>query len=135
MRWSPEALAGGVRFQAARSRGPGGQNVNKVSSAARLTWNLQESQLFNDAQKDLIRHSLKNIINTEGLVYLQSDRYRDLERNKADSLAKLVARLEKALEKKKPRKATRPTKASKIRKRVKKERRGEIKKLRQKPRI
>jgi len=121
-----------VQFVAVRSRGPGGQNVNKVSSAAILYWNYLESTLLTQDQKYFIQHKLVKYLNSDRQLYLRSDEYRDLPQNKARCIAKLLGLLITAFHKEKPRKASRPTKASKLRKRESKSRRGEIKKSRKK---
>jgi ribosome-associated protein len=120
-----------VQFVAVRSRGPGGQNVNKVSSAAQLYWYYGESQGLTAHEKSLVATKLVNMINNEGQIYMRADEFRDLERNKSRALEKLHALLLKAVHLPKPRKATRPTKASKRRKLDGKTRRGEVKKTRQ----
>ena len=121
-----------VQIVAIRSRCPGGQNVNKVSSAAQLFWNYLDSSALSEHEKFLVGSKLGNLINNENQIFMRADEYRDLERNKARVLEKLAMFLEKALFKPKPRKATRPTRASKIRKLEGKARRGEVKKTRQK---
>jgi ribosome-associated protein len=125
-------IASEASIVAIRSRGPGGQNVNKVSSAAQLFWNFQESTALTDAEKQLVRIKLKNLINSEDQIFLRADEYRDLERNKSRVIEKLEAFLLGALHKPKPRRKTKPTRASKIRKLEGKSHRGEIKKGRQK---
>ena len=127
-----QAILNEIKIVAIRSRGPGGQNVNKVSSAAQLFWNFRDSIGLNDSEKWLVQQKLYNCINNEDQVYLRADEYRDLERNKARAVDKLEAMLTQALHKPKPRKATRPTRASKERKLEGKSRRGDIKKGRKK---
>jgi ribosome-associated protein len=121
-----------IVWTAVRSRGPGGQNVNKVSSAAQLNWDFQASQALTVEQKSLLHRKLVNRINQDGQVYLRSDEYRDLPRNQDRCLAKLKEMVAQAFHKPKPRRATKPTRASKIRKRESKTKRGETKKWRQK---
>jgi ribosome-associated protein len=121
-----------VRFEAVRSRGPGGQNVNKVSSAAMLFWSYLQSWALSDDEKMLVRQKLQSSINKENQIYLRSDEFRDLEKNKSRCIAKLYTMLEHAFFKPKKRHATRPTKGSKLRKREGKTRRAEVKRARQK---
>lgn len=121
-----------VQIVATRSRGPGGQNVNKVSSAAQLFWNYTESTGLSPHEKFLVGEKLPNLINNEQQIFLRADEYRDLERNKARVLEKLEMFLLRALHKPKPRRATKPTRASKIRKLEGKTHRGKVKKTRQK---
>lgn len=128
-----EGLIHEFEFSAVRSRGPGGQNVNKVSSAAQLFWSFEDSSELTLEQKALIHLHLKNFINRENQIYLRSDEFRDLERNKARCLEKLQFLLNKAFFKPKTRKKTKPSKAAKIKRTESKRRRGETKKLRRKP--
>lgn len=121
-----------LNFTAVRSRGPGGQNVNKVSSAAFLTWDYQNSLGLNDEEKYLIKIKLQNHLNKEGELYLRSDEFRDLAMNKSRGVEKLLLLLTQAFHKPKKRKPTRPTRASKAKKRDSKTRRSELKKGRQK---
>jgi ribosome-associated protein len=121
-----------IRFSAIRSRGPGGPNVNKVSSAALLNWDFEYSSALNDEEKSLVRERLAHAINRDGAIYIRADEFRDLERNKARCIEKLEARLVKALHKPKKRRTTKPTLASRKRNREAKARRGEIKRGRQK---
>ena len=121
-----------VDFTAIRSRGPGGQNVNKVSSAAFLTWDFQNSQGLTENEKQIVGMKLNNFINSENQLYLKSDEFRDLPRNKARVLEKLENILVQAFHVPKKRKATKPTKASKVRNRESKSRRSDTKKMRAK---
>ena len=117
-----------VIFKAVRSRGPGGQNVNRVSSAAQAQWFFEFSPLLSAEQKARVRAKLANWINAEGAVILRADEFRDLERNKSRCLEKLAAAVKQALHVPKKRKATRPTYSSKLKRREEKSRRSEIKK-------
>lgn len=121
-----------IEISAVRSRGPGGQNVNKVSSAAQLYWHVQSSLGVNADEKYRIAHALKTKLNREGQIYLRSDESRDFERNRDRVIEKLHDYLRGALHRPKARKATKPTRASKERKLDSKSRRGQIKKGRQK---
>ncbi len=131
---TPDHFRREVVFKAVRSRGPGGQNVNKVSSAAQLSWDFEHSVLLNGEQKARVRVKLINMINGEGILMLRSDEYRDLERNKARCLEKLAAHVAAALHVPKKRRATKPTYSSTLRRKDAKSRRGETKKLRGKVR-
>ncbi len=117
-----------IQIVAIRSRGPGGQNVNKVSSAAQLFWNYLDSNGLSAYEKSLVAVKMANQINKEGQVYLRADEFRDLERNKARAIEKLEAFLRLALHRPKTRRATKPTRSSKERKLDTKARRGVIKK-------
>lgn len=120
-----------IYFKAMRSRGPGGQNVNKVNSAAMMIWKFQSSS-YSDEKKELIRTKLSEQINKDGEFYIRSDEFRDLERNKERCLEKLRLLLKKAFHIPKTRRKTKPTFSS-VNKRIdSKKNRGDIKKGRQK---
>lgn len=121
-----------LQFVAVRSRGPGGQNVNKVSSAACLYWNYQTSEAVTDWEKNQIAEKMRGWINRDNQVFLRSDEFRDLEQNKSRCVEKLREILDRSFHRPKPRKATKPTRASKERKLEAKARRGKIKSLRRK---
>lgn len=119
-----------VMFEAVRSRGPGGQNVNKVSSAAILRWSLLETQAFSEEEKIGLRLKLKYFLNQEDILIIRSDEFRDLPRNKERSLEKFKSILSKALFKPKKRIPTRPTRASRTKNQKSKQQRSETKKQR-----
>ena len=121
-----------VSFISMRSSGPGGQNVNKVSSAVQLYWDYSASYVVNQEQKDLIRIKLKNMINKEDQVYIRCEEFRDLEQNKKRALEKLLIAVEKALHKAKVRKPSKPTYSSKMKKLDSKKKRSVIKQNRKK---
>lgn len=121
-----------IEFKAIRSSGPGGQNVNKVNSCAQLSWDFELSIRLTEEQKSQIRLKLMNHINKEGQLFLRSDEFRDLERNKNKCLEKLSLLLKKAFFKPKLRKKTKPTYSSQIKRLDGKKNRGEVKKNRKK---
>jgi ribosome-associated protein len=123
-----------IEWTAVTSRGPGGQNVNKVASAALLTWPYQRSLALNDEQKWLMSVKLSTRINVNDEFYLRSDEYRDFPRNKARCLEKLKQLIGHALHKPKTRKATKPTRASQLKRKESKKRRAQTKMLRGKVR-
>jgi ribosome-associated protein len=99
----------------ARAGGPGGQNVNKVSSKAVLRWNVRASPSLPEHVKDrLIALNRRRVTNTGDLI-LASQRYRDQERNRQDCLEKLAELVREAATLPKARRATRPTRGSKVR--------------------
>jgi ribosome-associated protein len=101
------------QFQASRSGGAGGQNVNKVSTKMELRFNVITSALLSQAQKDTITDKLKNQINSEGELIIVSQEERTQLRNKTVVLKKFKDLLKKALYVPTVRKASRPTLASK----------------------
>jgi ribosome-associated protein len=127
---SKERLKSEVYFTAVRSRGPGGQNVNRTSSAAILHWDINFSGLFNEDQRRLIKSKLASFLNSEDQIYLRSDEFRNLEQNKSRCLDKLVELLKQALKKPKKRIATKPTRSSKEKRIAGKKHRSEVKRLR-----
>ncbi len=119
-----------IWFEFTRSRGPGGQHVNKTNSAALLNWHVQSSAAFSDEQKALIAVKLENHINSEGYLHLRSDQFRDQDQNKKACLEKLDNFLKAALFKPKKRFKTKPTRSA-VRERINtKKIKGETKKLR-----
>lgn len=120
-----------IFYQAQRSRGPGGQNVNKTNSSVQLRWAFGESPLLSEDQKNLIHRKLANHINTDGILFIRSDVHREFENNRKEVLVKLQTMLNQAFFKPKPRKATKPTYSSKQKKLKTKKIRSEVKKGRQ----
>jgi ribosome-associated protein len=116
-----------------RSGGPGGQNVNKVSSKARLRWPVVASPSLRDDVRDRFVARNRSRITAGGDFVIASQRYRDQSRNVADCEEKLRALLAAALVPPKPRKRTRPTKAAGRRRLAAKRRRAETKQLRRAP--
>ncbi len=105
-------------FSTSRSGGPGGQNVNKVSSKVTLKWDVAKSTQINSNQKDIIFNKLKNRLTKEQVLVLQEQESRSQFVNKEEVIIKLNDLLRKAFVVKKKRKPTKPTKTS-IHKRVK----------------
>lgn len=106
-----------IEFEHTRSRGPGGQHVNRTESAVICYWNIAQSQIFSMAQKNKIIEKLKNKINAEGFLIVRSEEFREQDRNKKAVFNKLIDLIEKSLYVKPFRVPTKPTKYSQ-RKRV-----------------
>jgi ribosome-associated protein len=114
-----------------RSSGPGGQNVNKLSTAVQLRFDVRRSpSLPNDVAIRLMRLAGKRMTK-DGVLVLIAQNHRTQERNRAEALERLVALVQEAAVKPIPRRVTKPTKASKERRIEGKKRRSGIKNLRQ----
>lgn len=116
-----------LRFTFARSSGPGGQNVNKVNSKATLHWPVAASTGVPDDVRSRFLAAFGSQINKLGELVLQSQRYRDQERNIADCREKLRGMLRQVAQPPKRRKRTRPSRASKQRRLDNKKARSEAK--------
>lgn len=125
-------LSSEFQFLTSRSSGPGGQNVNKVNSKVELRFDIQNSALLSDGQKDILLKKLATKITSEGILSIVSQRDRSQLSNKEDAIEKLYLLMEKALKPVKPRKNTRPTKGSVERRLATKRIKAEIKQNRQK---
>ena len=113
-----------------RSSGPGGQNVNKVSTAVQLRFDVAHSpSLPEDVRTRLIK-LCGNRITLEGVLIIEAQRFRSQVRNRQDAQDRLVELIRTATEKPKPRKKTKPTFASKLRRLDSKKKRGQSKRLR-----
>ena len=124
-----------LSFKAVRSSGPGGQNVNKVSSKVVLTFNLNASQALSDEEKVLITTKLTTKLTAENILILNCDEDRSQLKNKSIVTKRFLELLEKALLVPKKRKATRIPR-SVIEKRIKAKRNtSEIKQSRKKPEV
>ena len=113
-----------------RSPGPGGQNVNKVASAAQLRFDLMHSPSLPEPVKLRAAALAGSRLTTDGSVVITANRYRNQPQNRDDAIGRLVALLRAALVPPKPRKPTRPTLASKRRRLEAKTQRGTTKRLR-----
>lgn len=119
-----------IAFDFIRSSGPGGQNVNKVATGVQLRFDLEATATLPDAVKARLRRIAGKRISAEGVLIIAAGRFRTQEQNREDALARLVALIRRAAEKPRPRKKTKPTAASQVRRIEGKRRRSAIKRLR-----
>jgi ribosome-associated protein len=109
-----------IIFNASRSGGPGGQNVNKVNSKVELRFHIGNSNELSDEEKALLTNSLSNSINSKGELLIVSQTERTQLRNKERCLIKFFFLIEKGLLIKKKRRPTQPSKISKVKRLEKK---------------
>ena len=116
-----------------RASGPGGQNVNKVSSAVQLRFDLANSPNISEAMKRRVAVLAGKRLTKDGVIVIIANSHRDQPMNRADALQRLVALLVEGSHVPKARVATRPTLASKRRRLEGKSIRSEVKKMRSSP--
>ena len=113
-----------------RASGPGGQNVNKLSTAVRLRFDVRNSPNLPERVRAKLETLAGSRLTQDGVLIIQAQQFRTQERNRQDALDRLVALLQQAAEREIPRRPTRPTLGSKQRRLESKSRRGAIKRLR-----
>ncbi|MCG8637947.1 MAG: aminoacyl-tRNA hydrolase [Desulfobacterales bacterium] len=120
-----------VKVQAIRAQGPGGQNVNKVSSAVHLRFDIRKSALP-DLYKEKLLALSDQRITRDGIIVIKAQAYRSQEKNKADGLERLIALIRKSVQVPKRRKPTRPSRSAKRKRLDAKAKHGKLKALRKK---
>ncbi len=119
-----------LEWEFIRASGPGGQNVNKVSTAVRLRWRVLGSDALPTEVRDRLIRLAGRRIGDDGFLTIHARSARTQEANRREAIERLVELVERACEKPKPRRATKPTAASQKRRLEAKKRRGQTKDIR-----
>ncbi len=116
-----------------RSSGPGGQHVNTTDSRVQLRWNVLETAVLDDAQKDRLARKLASRLSGEGVLTVACETHRSQHRNREEARERLAALIRESLHRPKPRRRTRVPRAAKEKRLDQKRRQSQTKRGRRKP--
>ena len=122
-----------IQISFVQSSGPGGQNVNKVATAAQLRFDVANSPNLPDDVRQRLLRIAGNLVTQEGVLVIDARRYRSQTRNREDAQQRLVALIRQAATPPKRRRKTKVPRSSKERRRENKRRRSQTKRLRRRP--
>lgn len=119
-----------IQYDYIRASGPGGQNVNKVASSVQLRFDIHNSPSLELDVKERLIKIAGSRVNEDGILIIEAKRFRTQEQNRLDANQRLITLIQKALEKPKIRRATRPSLTAKAARVDEKKKHGEVKKAR-----
>ena len=119
-----------ISISAIRSQGAGGQNVNKVSTAIHIRFDVQASTAMSDEDRERLLKVKDRRLSKDGVIVIKSQRYRSQDKNRTDALERLAEMIRKALVVEKARKASKPSKKSRQKRLDEKTKRGRLKESR-----